>query len=228
LHDVIRSKQRSAKPSDTTFCAQRSWDQRAESGFMKQIEDRFQEVARRIVHDPTITVNPEDMNTLNLFLALWARRTQHRVLEAQNIKLNVVAGEPLTIEQQENLEKNHYTFMKEDGTIPARHLNGLKIQMGIRHDIDRLKANHWCVVRARSGEFIVPDTPLLSVIPLTPHLIVANYDHSLVLDRAGVAAVNQASIEASSAYYFARNLAACPTEMTLTAPSMRNCTSALA
>ena len=41
LHDLTRSKVRLAKPNDGIFCAMRAWDQRAERGYMKRIEDEF-------------------------------------------------------------------------------------------------------------------------------------------------------------------------------------------
>ena len=41
LHDLARSKVGLAKPNDGIFCAMRAWDQRAERGYMKRIEDEF-------------------------------------------------------------------------------------------------------------------------------------------------------------------------------------------
>ena len=41
LHDLARSKVGLAKPNDGIFCAMRAWDQRAERGCMKRIEDEF-------------------------------------------------------------------------------------------------------------------------------------------------------------------------------------------
>jgi hypothetical protein len=41
LHDLARSKVRLAKPNDGIFCAMRAWDQQAERGYMKRIEDEF-------------------------------------------------------------------------------------------------------------------------------------------------------------------------------------------
>jgi hypothetical protein len=45
LYYKPRDKTRWAKPNDPLFCARRVWDQRAETGYMKRIEDAFQAVA---------------------------------------------------------------------------------------------------------------------------------------------------------------------------------------
>lgn len=37
-------KRRTAKPSDKFFCARRKWDERAEKGYGKDVEDEFQQV----------------------------------------------------------------------------------------------------------------------------------------------------------------------------------------
>ena len=44
-----------AKPSNEIFCAEKSWDQKAESGFMKKIEDDFQALAGRILDDGLVS-----------------------------------------------------------------------------------------------------------------------------------------------------------------------------
>jgi hypothetical protein len=37
------------KPDHKMFCARRAWDQRAERGYMKSIEDEFQDLAERVL-----------------------------------------------------------------------------------------------------------------------------------------------------------------------------------
>src|ERR1700730_17538642 len=49
VHDLIRGKRRVTHRNDVIFCAQRAWDQRSESGFMKRIEDAFQSLAEMII-----------------------------------------------------------------------------------------------------------------------------------------------------------------------------------
>jgi len=55
LFDRSRNKVRMAAPSDDIFCAQRVWDQRAEAGFIKSIEDDFQALADEIAADKLTT-----------------------------------------------------------------------------------------------------------------------------------------------------------------------------
>src|ERR1700730_5065135 len=49
IFDKARNKLRQAKPDDDVFCAKRVWDRRAECGYMKGIEDAFQELASEIM-----------------------------------------------------------------------------------------------------------------------------------------------------------------------------------
>lgn len=49
LHDLARRKVRLAKPNDNIFCAMRAWDQQAERGYMKRIEDEFQHLASKVI-----------------------------------------------------------------------------------------------------------------------------------------------------------------------------------
>jgi hypothetical protein len=49
LHDLARSKVRFPKPDHDIFCAKRAWDQRAERGYMKEIEDEFKASPRKLL-----------------------------------------------------------------------------------------------------------------------------------------------------------------------------------
>jgi len=57
------------------FCAKRVWDQRAESGYMKTIEDEFQELAERIVLNLfLVKINSAENSIITKFYALWICR----------------------------------------------------------------------------------------------------------------------------------------------------------
>lgn len=47
----------SLRPGNSYFCARRLWDQKAEAVFMKEIEDRYQDVARNIVAGDVTTLD---------------------------------------------------------------------------------------------------------------------------------------------------------------------------
>jgi hypothetical protein len=47
--------------------------------------------------------------------ALWHTRSRQREIESQEIQLNVAPGNDYTKEQEENLEKNGYMFVRKGG-----------------------------------------------------------------------------------------------------------------
>src|SRR6185312_12075988 len=107
----------------------RAWDQRAEAGYMKHIEDNFQNVARSIIEGQAATISPERRPAIDRMFALWFTRARYRDLDAQEIQLNGIMGDNLSKTQEENLEKNGYLFARIGGKVPARQLNGIQLQI---------------------------------------------------------------------------------------------------
>jgi hypothetical protein len=79
LHDLVRGKERSAKPDDNIFCAKRAWDQRAER-YMKKIEDDFQVLASKVVEGALSEIGEAEKGVVDHFYALWHMRARHRTL----------------------------------------------------------------------------------------------------------------------------------------------------
>lgn len=90
------------------------------------------------------------------------------------------------------------THVGVDGKVPARQLNGVQLQMRVRHYARDLAAlTGWGGIHALPGEFIVPDVPSHTIIPLTPKLaLVASVPDGFVLEQ-NLAEVNSA-VRASS------------------------------
>jgi hypothetical protein len=128
VYDIPRRQVRLRAPNDILFCARRAWDQRAEAGYMKQIGDRFQEIVRPIIDGQATTIAAEEKPAIDRLFALWYMRARYRELDAQEILLVGITGSELTKAQEENLEKNGYTFTRKGGKLPARQLNGLQLQ----------------------------------------------------------------------------------------------------
>ena len=72
--DLVRRTARRAGPDDQVFCARRVWDQRAEAGYMREIEDRFQDLAGRVIAAPGELRSLEDDKAASRFFALWRCR----------------------------------------------------------------------------------------------------------------------------------------------------------
>ncbi len=62
-----------ASPDNPLFCARRTWDQRAESGSLKAIEDEFQILADRIANGGA-RLTAEESLAASKFFILWQVR----------------------------------------------------------------------------------------------------------------------------------------------------------
>lgn len=202
------------KPINAIFCADRAWDQRAETGYMKQIEDRFQPVADAIIAGKIATISAEVRPAIDWMYALWHERARFRELESQETSLNGIEGPDLTKEQEENLESNGYMFARKHGAMPTRQLNGAVVQMRTGNYVDFLLKHvaQWGIIRTQSGEFIVPDVPCHCVMPLTPQLALVKDTGDGVISEQNLAQVNTALRSTSETYYFGRDFACCPFE----------------
>jgi hypothetical protein len=143
---------------------------------------------------------------------LWHLRTRYRDLDEQEIQLNGIDGYALTKEQEENLEKNGYMFARKGGKWPARQFNGVQLQMGIDAFAIQLAegVTRWGVVFAQSLEFVVPDVPSCTIIPLSPHLALVGSLPDGMITEQKLAEINRAAMAGSREYYFARDFSRCP------------------
>lgn len=209
-----RNKVIRPRPDNTIFGANRAWDQRAESGYMKRIEDRFQQVADAIIARKTGTVSAQERPAIDWMYALWYWRARFRELESQETQLNSVTGADLSLEQEENLESNGYMFARQHGAMPTRQLNGVVVEMRTGFYVEELAKSvaRWGIITAQRGEFIVPDVPWHGVIPLTPQLALVWNTPDGIITEQNLGQVNTAMRLASEIYCFARDLERCPFE----------------
>ncbi len=212
LFDIARGKKRPAHPKDKVFCAMRAWDQRAESGYMKRIEDPFQNLAEDIIAGSVPIITDAHKPIIDRFYALWYMRARFRRLPEQEIQVNGVTGGGITKVQEENLEANFTMFHREGGKIPARFINGIQLQMRIdQYVASMLAAMKWAIMQAQEGEFLVPDVPFCTMVPLIPMAcLMASCDENGTLPKENVAQVNRMTWDLSKDYVFARSFAACP------------------
>ena len=201
------------RPDDNLFCARRIWDQRAEYGFMKEIEDKFQTLADRIINGETTEIDNADKKIVNDFFGLWNIRAHNKNLPMDNQKIKGVIGLSAhhSIDEQEYLEKHGITAIRPDLTLPGRNLSGLAIQQNLFLVRKQLEDAKWGVLTAREGEFIVPDNfSNARIVPLTPHMCLFSQSEndSIYIDE--VRASNRLAVESSKEYYFAKDISKCP------------------
>ena len=215
VHILKTEKTVSLRPDDPIFCARRTWDERAESGFMKEIEDTFQDLADRVASGKVVRhLSIAERQIVTDMFALWNIRClwKNRPLQDEKIIGALGTTRNLSLDDQELLEKNHITPIRPDASMDGRHFTGVKIQQNLFHVRETMKDAHWGILKSRGDEFVVPDSCENRVhLPLTPHLCFANIVGYRVLDSTELREMNAQSICTSKEYYFARNLY--PTEL---------------
>jgi hypothetical protein len=130
LVDLVRGGVRRTRPGDRAFCARRVWDQRAEAGYMRGIEDRFQRLAGKLISASGGSLSAGDEEIARRFFTLWLCRALYRYAPEGDVPLNGVEGDPRTKDQEEWLESRWAGFIRASG-VPARQLYGLRIQRAI-------------------------------------------------------------------------------------------------
>ena len=207
FHDKLRDIVRVTNPHDVAFCARRAWSQWAETGYMKRIEDKFQCVANDIISGDILNINEDVKTIVNNFYALWYMRSRSRNLETQEIQANGLAGNSLTLDQEEDLELNGYAMLvRQGGKIPARQINAIQLHTKIyKYSNNNLSDTQWGIIHAQAGEFIVPDVPKYVIVPLTPEISLISPAPNGVISSSNVAEINRNVREASQEYFFARD-----------------------
>lgn len=206
-------KQLRLTPEDQLFCAKRAWDQRAEQGFMKDIEDAFQSLAEAIIDGSITHIGFLEKSVVNDFFALWNIRAlrKSQPIRDQSINGIVALEREFTKDQQELLEKNHNSFIRPDMKIPGRQLAGRHIQLNLNMVRRQLSDAQWGILRADEGEFIVPDNfSNARIVPVTPTMCLFSQSENYIISRAEVAEINRLAIESSTNYFFAKNFSNCP------------------
>jgi hypothetical protein len=219
-HNLIRK----AKPSDDVFCVMRAWDAKAEFGYMKQIEDKFQSLAIRIIKKEIIKINAPEKYVIDQFFGLWKWRAVFRAKEMDDIKFNGVTGEEFTKDQEEVLEKKGILFARQGGVMSAHRLHGTQIQGGIMHEMYALSNVRWVISYAQDGQFIIPDYPNITFIPIHPTLCLCGTTSDIidngVMTKSAVIKLNRDVRTKCEKYYFANDLQKCflPSSQTTLAP----------
>src|ERR1700733_8660815 len=118
---------------------------------------------------------------------------RRRNLPQQEIELNgVTGGGGLTRDQEETVEIKGGSFMRSGGKFVARQVNGIQLQVLINGYANKWRDEHkWGIIRAETGEFVVPDVPTYSMIPLTPHLCLMSGGATGTIRQSNVAEINR-------------------------------------
>jgi hypothetical protein len=194
------------------FCADRAWSHGAETGFMKDIEDKFQALVDCILSEPVTELSSEQTEVINEFFGLWRGRADRRNIPMQRIRPGgeFKVGYERTQDDLELLEKHNIISTAPDGTFAFRDFNGASILLDVERFNDQLEGRRWAVIRPLEGEFCVPDVPMHGIIPIAPKIAFVVDAESRLITRGNLARINVKLLEAARGYVFARSLAACP------------------
>ncbi|MGL1930424.1 MAG: hypothetical protein OCC45_01545 [Desulfotalea sp.] len=188
------------------FCAMRNWDERAEKGYMVNIESDFHSQI-----DCLVPINKRDHIAISRYFCLWRLRHKFHLERLSDAPLEGIEGEVLTKEQQEVLEKMWVGYVNARAEIPARQLTGGQIQIGVDQLMQTFQKIEWGLVEARRGHFLCADAyHELCFIPISPKLAFAGNLPDQVLAFDEVALANRQSIASSTEFYFAKNMEKCP------------------
>lgn len=208
------------KPKNQLFCAKRVWNQQAEIGFMRKVEDSFQALAEEILSGQLRRFGTDECTVISRFYCLWNIRSlnKHHPTDDQSIAREgvICLAREYTLDEQEQLEKGGVMTIRPDLTLPGRHMASTNILLNLQTATAEMKDVRWGLLIATEGEFIVPDNhKVLWLVPLTPTISLhglqsGESNQIMTIDRQAVAELNRLAIEASVEYYFARDLSQCP------------------
>ena len=202
--------------NDGIFCAKRVWDQRAESGYMKTIEDEFQELAERIVLNPfLVKISSAENRIITKFYALWICRYFYSKNPEAAIQIFANRDDYRGFDKQdsEGLEKLGGIVIAGN-SISSRHTTGMMIYDQVTNIYSNLISNsNWGVLISgdeNKYEFLVPDCfRLFTAIPLTPKLCLYSQTETKIIDDEDVRKVNSFAVSSAIDYVFSKNLSKC-------------------
>lgn len=204
-------------PDDPLFCTKRCWDQRAEAGYMKGIEDSFQSLAAEVINNKAIHLGEKDNRIATNYFALWYLRVYRNTNPIQDVQLKGIAGgKQFTKDEEERLEKSNIIFSRgDDALVPGRFMNGINIQMGIDRITSQMGKLKWGIVSSMEGEFIVPETfSNCTILPISPRIILLGDSENLLIPKSEVIQVNKLAVSFCRNYYFAKKISNCPIKET--------------
>jgi hypothetical protein len=198
---------------DSLFYANRVWDQSAEQGLFRRIENAFQIFADGLLNESFSMVAPEQEATVSEFYALCYHRGLMKASPPPDVRQEALStSESYNQNQAEILERNGYATTRPDGSLPGRHLAAIMSYFNIGHMRRFLSNYRWQVLRSTKAQFLVPDQfPDQAVMPIAPRVcLVAGAEGWVEIGENEVRRLNRLLVAASRNCYFAHELALCP------------------
>jgi len=187
------------------FCVSWVWDQKAENGYMKRIEDAFHHEI-----DCISLGSIKNNMAISEYHLLWNLRHKYQHFRS-DIFLNGIDGSNLTKDNEEIIERKHGMFVRDDGAVPARFLVSFLIQRDLDKHIHSYAKIKWALLQAEEGEFLVADCYHEgAIMPISPKLCFVTMTDDRMITREEVAAINRKSLSLASKFCFAQDFEKCP------------------
>ncbi len=188
------------------FCTKRTWDERAEKGYMATVEKEFHNQI-----DVVKNYSSRCHESISRYFLLWRLRFAYHTSQNQDIVLNGITGSGLTKEQEEILESKGCMFTRENGVVPSRFSTSLQIQIKLDRAWEAYSGLKWGLLEARDGEFLVADGYHdLTFMPIAPNLAFAAGVGDQKISKEKLSELNNCSLSKATEYVFGRNISACP------------------
>lgn len=213
LHLKEQKKTISVKPDNQIFCARRRWNQIAEHGFMKEVENDYNRIVGQSILGVERKLTDSDHKCISLMYALWCVRERARRDPIEDQHVNGIQGvtKHYNKHDREMLETKGISVIDPMLNIPGREIESIKIRLDVDQIVERIHSVQWGIIQSVNGEFIAPDCFNGSlIIPVAPDRCLMADNDDCMIDRDAVRNLNKVSIERSSEYYYARYLERCP------------------
>lgn len=202
-------------PDADLFVAIRAWDQRSEARTMGQIERKFGLIAKRIVEGEIFSSAQLDQashEAISSMYSLWRIRYHRACNPLPNLRLNIVAPErAMSQEAMDDGEHHGIIGITPDGRVPGRIMAGPLLQLALDRQASAMSGKRWGIIRAREGEFALPDTfGDYMIMPVSPTCCLIADEEDGTAGLEGVIHLNATARLNAKAYLAARSLADCP------------------
>lgn len=201
--NVRNGKQFRTTSQNPVFCVKRVWDQRAESGWMKNIEDNFHRAVSNYLANQTIV--PDEIATE--FFLLWHIRSHFAKSPPNHAELHGILPENLTKEQEEILETKGYFYVNKEPKLKSRFV--ASIQGSIM--LDSLKQKHgdimWRIIYSPQRQFLVPKhCPQYRYLPLSPNVALFGNSDSIFITPEYVLRTNKSILDDEDEIVFSKSI----------------------
>ncbi|WP_447916233.1 hypothetical protein [Delftia acidovorans] len=209
--DLRSGEKKFLGPDGPPFTTNRSWDQRSESGnFVAAIERNFGIIAKKVTEKNATNLDADANLTITRMHCIWRLRFR---FATHPIRDHFVGFPVSTVSPEFMDQGEHHGIISTlpDGHIPGRMIAGPLMSLRLFDLESQLQGTKWGIIRARTGEFILPDSyGDYLIMPLSPTCcFIANEEDAYATEQ-GVAEINTVAIEKSQYYFAARDLIACP------------------